>query len=70
MLCHALINREEGVGLPKTLGKKRLFECGFKMTKRDKYTLICPAGHKRMTDEWDKRSFAAFYSSITIKKVR
>jgi len=68
MLCHALINREEGVGLPKTLGKKRLFECGFKMKPLDIYTLICPAGHKRMTEEWDNRSFSVFYEVI-IKKV-
>ena len=57
MICRALINREEGVGLPKTLGKKKLFECRLPLKKLDEYTMTCPAGHRRRTIAWEERSF-------------
>ncbi len=60
MICRALINREEGIGLPKTLGKKKLFECRLPMKKLDEYTLICLAGHKKRTIAWEERSFSAW----------
>jgi|WetSurMetagenome_2_1015567.scaffolds.fasta_scaffold1494065_2 hypothetical protein len=69
MICRALINRDEGVGLPKTLGKKKLFECRLPIKQLDEYTMICPAGHRKRTVAWEERSFISFFQAVKIKKV-
>lgn len=60
MICRAIINTEEEIGLPKHLGKKKLKECRRRMNPLDKYTLVCPLGHRKRTQDWNDKSFLQF----------
>lgn len=62
MLCIAIVNIDDEKGLIKTLGKKKLKECGLLMRVQDEYTLICDAGHIRVMQDWEDKSFQEFFT--------
>lgn len=63
MRCIAIINTHEELGLPKTLGKKKLKECGMRMKQIDDYVIVCTVGHRLVTQKWENKSFQDFFSN-------
>ncbi len=64
MYCIAIINTDEEKGLPKSLGKKKLKECGMRMRILDEYTIICSKGHRMVTQKYEDKCFQGFLPKI------